>query len=105
MSPSSPYRAPEPHIQPVIITTGADIPDHRVVLILGVVHGFALRAQPELGSRTVQQAFDARRTALAGLVAEASTLKAHGVIGLRYDSNDSDVVAYGTAVRLERSAP
>jgi hypothetical protein len=72
-----------------------------VVEILGVVRGIALRrpvtdAETPLGPSTaVRQAAELR------LIEEAQALGAEAVICMRYDSNDAEVVAYGTAVRLQ----
>jgi uncharacterized protein YbjQ (UPF0145 family) len=102
-TPSTPYRAPEPpEPTPILVTTGMDVPGHRVAQILGVVQGFAFREAYALPSKkNAQEQLDARRKALADLVDEATELRAHAVIGVRYDSTERDFLAYGTAVRLQ----
>ncbi len=52
---------------------------------------------------------DARRHALDRLVANAKLLGANGIVAMRYDSSEmgnqlTEVVAYGTAVVVERAA-
>lgn len=83
----------------IVVTTGADIPGQRVVAILGVVRGIALRGRAGDGEQ-LTSSIAARQGAETRLIDEARSL-AHAVIGMRYDSNDAEVVAYGTAVRLE----
>jgi uncharacterized protein YbjQ (UPF0145 family) len=101
--PSSPYRTPEPGPLPVVVTTGPDVPGRVVVEILGVVRGVALRRVPSVPETALEQAIAVRRAAELRLIEEAEQLRAHAVIGMRYDSNDGEIVAYGTAVRLQEA--
>ncbi|MBX3232816.1 MAG: heavy metal-binding domain-containing protein [Labilithrix sp.] len=101
----SPYRSAEPQVQTnVAVTTGTEVPGCRVKQLLGVVRGIALRRErgpdePPLGPFTA-----ARQAAEYRMIEEAKLLRADAVIGMRYDSNEIEVVAYGTAVRLEEVA-
>ena len=89
----------------VVVTTGPDVPGRVVVEILGVVRGIALRRKPSAGEAPLEQAIAVRRAAEQRLIEEADQLRAHAVICMRYDSSDSEIVAYGTAVRLRRREP
>lgn len=101
-------------------TTGFDIAGHRIVENLGVVRGVVVRSRSvfgtigaglqtlfggnislftELAERTRQQAFDT-------MLVQADHAGADAVIGIRYDANElmqgvTEVLCYGTAVRLE----
>lgn len=86
---------------PIVITTGTEIPGCRIVKILGVTRGIALRRPPADGEQPLLPALAVRRDAELRLIDEARVLGAHAVIGMRYDSNDVEVVAYGTAVWMQ----
>ncbi len=101
-------------------TTGFDMPGFRVVANLGVVRGVVVRSRSvfgtigaglqtllggnislftELAERTRQQAFDT-------MLVQADMAGADAVIGIRYDATElmagvTEVLCYGTAVRLE----
>jgi uncharacterized protein YbjQ (UPF0145 family) len=117
----SPYRAGIERTGPVLVTTGNDIAGHRVVGYLGVVRGIVVRSinlgQGIVGSlkqimggnikeyTTVCEA--ARHEAYQQMVAHAELLEAHAIIAMRYDATEflqgaTEVLAYGTAVRIER---
>lgn len=104
-------------------TTAFDLPGFRIKRNLGVVKGIVVRSRSLVGTigaglqtlvggnislfsklceQTRQEAFDL-------MVQHASDLGADGVIGVRYDATDimqgvTEVLAYGTAVTLERAA-
>lgn len=100
--PSSPYRSAEPHVPAqVVVTTGETVPGCKIDQLLGVVRGIALRRplaadEPPLGAFTAM-----RQAAEYRMIEEAKILHADAVIGMRYDSNEIEVVAYGTAVRVK----
>jgi uncharacterized protein YbjQ (UPF0145 family) len=94
-----PYRDAEPTSPPVVVTTGSDVPGRRVVEILGVVRGIALRRTAS--ENALGASIATREAAEHRLIDEAKALRAEAVICMRYDSNESEVVAYGTAVRLQ----
>ena len=101
-------------------TTGFDLPGFRIVSSLGVVRGVVVRSRSvfgtlgaglqtlfggnislftELAERTRQQAFDT-------MLVQADVAGAHAVIGIRYDATEvmsgvTEVICYGTAVRVE----
>lgn len=105
----------------IIVTTGNDVAGHRVSEYLGVVRGIVVRAASfgqgivgafkQLGggniSEYVQVCEAARQEAYLLMMQHAQALGAHAVIGMRYDATEfvagaTEVLAYGTAVRLER---
>ena len=98
-----PYRTFSPvGVSPaIVVTTGSDIPGQRVVAILGVVRGIGLRPAAGNTEGRLAAAVAARKAAEEHLIDEARSLGAEAVICMRYDSNDGEVVAYGTAVRLQ----
>ena len=105
----------------IIVTTGNDVAGHRVVEYLGIARGIVVRstsigqgivgAFKQLGGGNIQEYVDvceaARQDAYLLLMQHAERLGAHAVIGMRYDATEfvagaTEVLAYGTAVRLER---
>jgi uncharacterized protein YbjQ (UPF0145 family) len=101
-------------------TTGFDLAGYRIVANLGVVRGVVVRSRSvfgtvgaglqtlfggnislftELAERTRQQAFDT-------MLVQADVAGADAVIGIRYDATEvmsgaTEVICYGTAVRVE----
>lgn len=101
-------------------TTGFDLAGYRIVSNLGVVRGVVVRSRSvfgtfgagiqtlfggnislftELAERTRQQAFDT-------MLVQADVAGADAVIGIRYDATEvmsgvTEVICYGTAVRVE----
>lgn len=105
----------------MIVTTGNDVPGCYVTKFLGVVRGIVVRspsiAQGILGGlkqivggniesyATVCE--DAREEAFQRMVAHAQEMGADAIIGMRYDATEfaqstTEVLAYGTAVKLSR---
>jgi uncharacterized protein YbjQ (UPF0145 family) len=87
----------------VVVTTGTEIPGTRVTQLLGVVRGIALRRPHAEDESTIGPFIAVRQAAEFRMIEEAKLLSADAVIGMRYDSNEIEVVAYGTAVRLEEN--
>ncbi|TBH17594.1 YbjQ family protein [Thermus thermamylovorans] len=104
----------------ILLTTLDEVPGHRVVQVLGVVKGSAVRAKhlgKDLlaGLRTLvggeipeyaEMLREAREEAERRLLEEARRLGAHAVLGVRYATagvmaGAAEILAYGTAVRLE----
>jgi uncharacterized protein YbjQ (UPF0145 family) len=101
-------------------STGFDLPGFRIVSSLGVVRGVVVRSRSvfgtlgaslqtlfggnislftELAERTRRQAFDT-------MLVQADVAGADAVIGIRYDATEvmsgvTEVICYGTAVRVE----
>jgi len=101
-------------------TTGFDLPGYQIVSCLGVVRGIVVRSRSvfgtvgaglqtlfggnislftDLAERTRQQAFDT-------MLVQADVAGADAVTGIRYDATEvmsgvTEVICYGTAVRVE----
>lgn len=106
----------------MIVTTTENIPGHRVTESIGQVFGVVVRSRG-LGGNIVaglrslvggeikeytSLVEDTRRHAIDRLVANARLMGADAVVMMRFDSGSigqtmNEVVAYGTAVKLERS--
>jgi uncharacterized protein YbjQ (UPF0145 family) len=115
------YRAPSSADSALIVTTGNDVAGHRIVQYLGVVRGIVVRAASigqgivgafkQLGGGNIREYVDvceaARQEAYLLMLRHAEEVGAHAIIGMRYDATEfmqgaTEVLAYGTAVRLER---
>lgn len=107
--------------QNVLISTMNDVPGYRVVAVLGLVRGITVRSRSVVGNFVggieavfggrnntfVQLCEEARQEATDHLIDHAAQMGADAVLGARYDANEvmdgiTEVLAYGTAVRLER---
>ena len=107
----------------MIVTTGNEIPGTTIVEFLGIVRGIVVRSpsisQGILGGLKqiiggniesyAQVCEAARKEAFARMVAAANQLRADAIIAMRYDateftSNATEVLAYGTAVRVGNRA-
>jgi uncharacterized protein YbjQ (UPF0145 family) len=104
----------------ILVTTGNDIAGHRIVEFLGIVRGIVVRS-PSIGQGIVgafksiaggnikeygEVCEAARHEAYVQMMNHAEELGAHAIIGMRYDATEfmqsvTEVLAYGTAVRLE----
>ena len=106
---------------PSIVTAGLEIPGYKVTQCLGLVRGITVRSRSVLGNLAggVQALFGgnitiytelcekARSEAFDLLMQHASQMGADGVVAFRYDANEvpdgiTEVLAYGTAVKLTR---
>jgi uncharacterized protein YbjQ (UPF0145 family) len=106
----------------VPITTGLELPGMVIRENLGVTFGLVVRSMGiarnfTAGFKSLRQGEvseytdlleDARRHAVDRLVANAKLLGANGIIAMRFDSSEmgnqlTEVVAYGTAVVVERA--
>ena len=106
----------------MIVTTGNEVAGHTIAQYLGVVRGIVVR------SPTIAQGFfgglksmiggnieawadvceTARGEAFKRMVQHAEEIKADAIIAMRYDAtefsqNVTEVLAYGTAVKLTRT--
>ena len=105
----------------MVVTTGNDVAGYRIVEYLGITRGIVVRstsiaqglvgAFKQLGGGNIQEYVDvceaARQEAYLLMLQHAHKIGAHAVIGMRYDATEfvagaTEVLAYGTAVRLER---
>jgi uncharacterized protein YbjQ (UPF0145 family) len=106
----------------LLITTAFELPGQRVVRNLGVVRGIIVRSRSIIGNfgAAIQSIFGgnitlytnlcerARGDAFDSMQAHASALGANAIIGMRYDATEiasgiTEVLAYGTAVVVERA--
>ena len=109
------------HIDPNLVTTSNELNGYRIIRTLGLVRGIVVRSRSifgtlgaslqtlvggnitlftELCERTRQDAFTL-------MVQHAAERGANAVIAVRYDANEvmqgvTEVLAYGTAVHVER---
>jgi uncharacterized protein YbjQ (UPF0145 family) len=106
-----------------MVTTTFEVPGYRVVRTLGLVRGLIVRSRSIFGSigaglQTLiggnitlytEMCEKTREDALELLMQHAATRGANAIIGVRYDANEvmqgvTEVLAYGTAVVVERAA-
>ena len=105
----------------MIVTTGFDVQDRKVGEYLGVVRGIVVRATgigrgfigglKSIAGGNIEEfsvvCEEARREAFNRMVQHAVEIGADAVIGMRYDATEfgqggtTEVLAYGTAVRLK----
>ena len=97
-----------------------DLPGYRTTRSLGIVRGIVVRSRSVFGSigASLQTIIGGditlftnlcektREDAFARMLAHASEIGAHGVVGVRYDATEimqgvTEVLCYGTAVLLE----
>jgi len=109
-------------VESKLVTTAFDLPGYRTVENLGLVRGIVVRSRSIVGNigaalQTIvggnitiytELCEKARQDAFRLLLEHAAELGANAVIGVRYDANEvaqgvTEVLAYGTAVRVERS--
>jgi uncharacterized protein YbjQ (UPF0145 family) len=105
----------------MLVTTTENIPGYRTTQTMGQVFGVVVRSRGLAGNfvaalRTIiggeikeysALVEDTRRHALDRLVANATAMGADAVVMMRFDSGQigqamNEVVAYGTAVKIER---
>jgi uncharacterized protein YbjQ (UPF0145 family) len=117
--PASPYRIGAEPIEQLIVTTGNEVAGHDIVKYLAIVRGIVVRAtgigQGLLGSlralgggniaEFTEVCEAARHDAYQQMVQHALEMGADAIIAMRYDATEfmqgsTEVIAYGTAVRL-----
>jgi uncharacterized protein YbjQ (UPF0145 family) len=122
MTTSAPYRIGVEPTQTIIVTTSNEIAGHRITDYLGIVRGVVVRATSigqgfvgafkSLGGGNIKEYVEvceaARHDAYLQMLAHAEALGANGIIAMRYDATEfiqgsTEVLAYGTAVRLTRA--
>lgn len=119
--PGGGYRGAGASAKTLVVTTGNEIHGFRIAAYLGIVRGVVVRS-PTIGQGFVgalksigggnieewaQVCDGARQDAYLRMLIHAEQLGADAVIGMRYDATEfmqgaTEVLAYGTAVRLER---
>lgn len=105
-----------------LVTTANDLQGYRITRQIGVVRGLTVRSRSVLGSigaslQTLvggnislyaELAEKARQDAFDLMVQHARSHGANAIIAMRYDANEivdgvTEVLAYGTAVTVERT--
>ena len=105
-----------------MVSTAFDLPGYTVDTSLGVARGIIVRSRSVVGAigAGLQTIFGgnitlytslcerARQDAYERMLAEAATLGANAVIGMRYDATEigagvTEVLCYGTAVHVRRN--
>lgn len=106
----------------MIIVTTENIPNHQVKEVIGPVFGLTVRARG-IGkdivaslkglvggevSQYTEMLEDARKQAMDRMVKNAAAMGANAIVMMRFDSgeigqNMSEIIAYGTAVIVEKS--
>jgi uncharacterized protein YbjQ (UPF0145 family) len=111
-------------VNPNMVTTAFDLPGYRVVKSFGLVRGVTVRSRSILGTLGAsletlvggnitlfeEMCEKTREESLELMMEHASQHGANAVIGMRYDATEvmqgvTEVLAYGTAVQVERIAP
>lgn len=106
----------------MIVSTTHEIAGYRIVGHLGLVRGVTVRSRSVVGnlvggiqsvfggrlSAYVELAEAARQEAFDHMCAHAEQGGAHAIVGMRYDATEimdgvTEVLAYGTAVLVERA--
>ncbi len=119
-APESPYRVGAEAIDQLIVTTGNEVAGHRIVKYIAIVRGITVRAASfgqsfwgglkSLGGGNISEFTDvcerARHDAYQQMLQHARDMGADAIIGMRYDATEfaqgaTEVLAYGTAVRIE----
>ncbi len=104
----------------MLVATTNDLTGYRIVAHIGMVRGVTVRSRSVIGNvgGAIQSIFGgslsiytklaetARQEAYDLLVAHAQEAGANAIIAMRYDANEimdgiTEVLAYGTAVRVE----
>ncbi|TCG09163.1 hypothetical protein BZM27_07030 [Paraburkholderia steynii] len=105
-----------------MVSTAFDLPGYTVDTSLGIARGIIVRSRSVVGAigASLQTIFGgnislytslcerAREDAYERMLAEAATLGANAVIGMRYDATEigagvTEVLCYGTAVHVRRN--
>ncbi len=110
-------------VNPAMVTTAFELPGYHIVKNFGLVRGIRVRSRSVFGTlgaslQTIvggnitlfeTMCEQTREQALELMMEHAAEHGANAVIGVRYDANEvmqgvTEVIAYGTAVQVERQA-
>ena len=108
-------------VEPSMVTTSMELPGYRIVRNLGIVRGIIVRSRSLLGSigaglQTIvggnitlltELCEKTREESFELMLQHAAAHGANAVINMRYDATEvmqgvTEVLAYGTAVQVER---
>ena len=123
LTPEERRKARQPRGTYRLTTTAFTVDGYRIVESFGVVRGITVRSRSIFGTigaslQTIvggnitlftELCEKTRREAFDMMVLHAEEIGANGVVGIRYDANEvmsgvTEVLCYGTAVRLEPAA-
>ncbi len=109
-------------ISPSLVTSALELPGYRIVRNFGIVRGIIVRSRSVLGNlaAAVQTIVGGNITILTSLcektredafelmMQHASQMGANAIISMRYDATEimqgvTEVLAYGTAVQVEKT--
>jgi uncharacterized protein YbjQ (UPF0145 family) len=109
------------HVESMMVTTSQELPGYRIVRNYGIVRGIIVRSRSLLGSigaglQTIiggnitiltELCENTREEAYELMMEHAAEHGANAVIAMRYDATEimqgvTEVLAYGTAVQVER---
>ena len=109
------------HVETMMVTTSQELPGYRIVRNFGIVRGIIVRSRSLLGSigaglQTIiggnitiltELCENTREEAYELMMQHAAEHGANAVIAMRYDATEimqgvTEVLAYGTAVQVER---
>ena len=109
------------HVETIMVTTSQELPGYRIVRNYGIVRGIIVRSRSLLGSigaglqtiiggnitRLTELCENTREEAYELMMQHAAEHGANAVIAMRYDATEimqgvTEVLAYGTAVQVER---
>ncbi len=110
-------------VEPMMVTTALELPGYRIVRNFGIVRGIIVRSRSLLGSigaglQTIiggnitlltELCEKTREDAYELMLQHAAEHGANAVVAMRYDATEimqgvTEVLAYGTAVIVERSS-
>jgi uncharacterized protein YbjQ (UPF0145 family) len=110
-------------VEPMMVTTSTELPGYRVVRNFGIVRGIIVRSRSLLGSigaglQTIiggnitlltELCENTREEAYELMLQHAAQHGANAVVAMRYDATEimqgvTEVLAYGTAVIVERNS-
>ena len=119
--PSTPPPPPVASIHPAMVTTALELPNFRIVRSYGVVRGIIVRSRSIVGTfgaslQTIlggnitllsELCEKTRQDAFVMMMQHAAEHGANAIVAARYDANElmqgvTEVLAYGTAVRLRQ---
>jgi uncharacterized protein YbjQ (UPF0145 family) len=108
-------------VEPIMVTTSTELPGYRIVRNFGIVRGIIVRSRSLLGSigaglQTIlggnitlltELCENTREDAYELMLQHAAQHGANAVVAMRYDATEimqgvTEVLAYGTAVTVER---
>ena len=108
-------------VEPMMVTTSTELPGYRIVRNFGIVRGIIVRSRSLLGSigaglQTIiggnitlltELCEKTREDAYELMLQHAAEHGANAVVAMRYDATEvmqgvTEVLAYGTAVMVER---